>query len=358
MLEPGDILNRDGTNLALWVSLSGMPPDAVLEIVLPVDYARLSLGQLLDAVFPEDDAEQLVVEGMLDVAENPDLPDIYDCFLPVIDQHRSGLCYLKLTAAGGRAVELSDIAADLLQPDPAGSPTGSVDIPAHLGLELTIEPEYLPLDYAIAQGYADSEKELLAWLQSCTLLYFVDKHEYRLPPLAEISESSPLQSIAAGLCDRGFLAAGPESGCPEITPEGRRFIGALLVETEGYIDRFDVFKDAVWDEDTGSAEFDTGYAEDLRVQVFIAEGLDPVRTVFLLRLYDGTLDEFASTWPELIGDSGFFNQILEPVVNRRQAPDDLLQAIIEDGYAYSEERAELDREERAQAQIARRLRAL
>jgi hypothetical protein len=33
----------------------------------------------------------------------------------------------------------------------------------------------------------------------------------------------------------------------------------------------------------------------LRVQIFIAEGLDPVRTVFLLRLYDGTLDEFAST---------------------------------------------------------------
>ena len=102
MLEPGDILNRDGTNIALWVSRSGMPPDAVLEIALPVDYARLSLGQLLDAVFPEDEADQLVVEGMLDVAENPDLPDIYDCFLPVIDQHRSGLCYLKLTAGGGR----------------------------------------------------------------------------------------------------------------------------------------------------------------------------------------------------------------------------------------------------------------
>ena len=42
--------------------------------------------------------------------------------------------------------------------------------------------------------------------------------------------------------------------------------------------------------------------------------------------------------------------ILEPVVNRRQAPDDLLQAIIEDGYAYSEERS--------QAQIPRWLRAL
>ena len=357
MLEPDGILKQDGTCLALSVSLSGMPPDAVLEIALPGDYARLSLGQLLDAVFPEDEADQLAVEGMLDVAENPDLPDIYDCFLPVIDQYRSGLCYLKLTAGAGRAVELSDIAADLLQPAPADSPTGSVDNPAHLGLELTIEPEYLPLDYAIAQGYADSEEELLAWLQSCTLLYFLDKHEYRLPPLAEISESSPLQSIAAGLFDRGFLASGCETGPPQITPEGRRFIGALLAETEGYIDRFDVFKDALWDEDTDSAEFDTGYGEDLRVQVFITEGLDPVRTVFLLRLYDGTLDEFVATWPQFIGDSTFFNQILEPLVNRSQLPEELLREIVEEGYAYLEEQAEAVREERSQSQIARRLRA-
>ena len=89
---------------------------------------------------------------------------------------------------------------------------------------------------------------------------------------------------------------GPDEPDPlVITPAGRRFIGALLSETEACIDRFDVFKDVLWDSDTGSAEFDTGYGEDLRVQIFIAEGLDPARTVFLLRLYDGTLDEFAST---------------------------------------------------------------
>ena len=346
-----------GLGFALSVSLSGMPPDAVLEIVLPGDYAFLSLGQLLDAIFPEDEAGQLAVEELLDAAENPDLPDIYDCFLPVIDQHHLGLCHFKLTAGAGRAVELSDIAADLLQPAPAGVPAGSVDNPAHLGLALTIEPEYLPLDYAIAQEYADSEEELLAWLQECTLLYFLDKHEYRLPPLAEISESSPLQPIAAGLFDHGFLASGCETGCPEITPEGRRFIGALLSETEACIDRFNVFKDALWDWDTQSTEFDAGYGDDLRVQVFIAEGLDPVRTVFLLRLYDGTLDEFAATWPDLIGDTGFFNKILEPVVNRCQVPEGVIQEIVDDGYAYLEEQAEAIREERSQAQIAGRLQA-
>ncbi len=345
-----------GAGFALLVSLSGMPPDASLEIALPGDYARLSLGQLLDSVFPEDEAGRLAVEEMLDVAENPDLPDIYDCFLPVFDQHRLGLCHFKLTAAGGRAVELSDIAADLLQPAQAGSPTGSVDNPAHLGLELTIEPEYLPLDYAVSQGYAGSADELLAWLQSCTLLYFLDKHEYRLPPLTEMSESSPLQPIAQSLFDREFLASCGETGFPEITGQGRRFIGSLLSETESCIDRFDVFKDALWEEYAESAEFDTGCGDDLRVQVFIAEGLDPVRTVFLLRLYDGTLDEFASTWPELIGDIEFFNKILEPVVNRFEVPEEVIQGVVEDGYACLEERAESAREERIQAQIARRVR--
>ena len=345
-----------GAGFVLWMSLSGMPPDASLEIALPGDYARLSLGQLLDSVFPEDEDGRLAVEEMLDVVENPDLPDIYDCFLPVFDHYRSGLCLLKLTGGVGRPVRLSDIASDLLQPVPAASTKFPGGKSASFGLELTVEPEYRPLDYAVSQGYAGSEDELLVWLQSCTLLYFLDKHEYRLPPLTEMSESSPLQPIAQSLFDREFLAAYGETGFPEITGQGRRFIGALLSETGSCIDRFDVFKDVLWEEDAESAEFDTGCGDDLRVQVFIAEGLDPVRTVFLLRLYDGTLDEFASTWPELIGDIEIFNMILEPVVNRFEVPEEVIQEIVEDGYACLEERAESAREERVQAQIARRLR--
>ena len=351
---------RDGTGLSLSVSLAGLPPDADLQLTLPGDYARVSLGQLLETVFPADEAARQAVEDKLDVGENPDLPDIYDCFLPVIDQHRRGLCSLKLTTGleGSDSIpaQLFDLVSRHWQPPTAGSG----DNPPCSRLALTIEPEYRALDYAVAQGYWESSAELLAWLQTHTLLYFLDKHEYRLPAPVDAGRGAALSDTVENLCHRNLLHAAEDTGAEDtgvyrITPAGRQFIGALLAETESYIDRFDEFKDVFWDEETGAAEFATGYGDDLRVPVFIAEGLDPVRTVFLLRLYDGGLDRFAATWPELIGDAGFFNRILEPVVNRAPAPEELLPAIIEDGYAYTEARDESDRESQVQARIARQV---
>ncbi len=354
---------QDGTGLSLSVSLAGLPKDADLQLTLPgdyADYARVSLGQLLETVFPADEAARQSVEDKLDVGENPDLPDIYDCFLPVIDQHRRGLCSLKLTTGleGSDSIpaQLSDLVSRYWQLTPAGSG----DNPPCSRLALTIEPEYCALDYAVAQGYWENPAELLAWLQTHTLLYFLDKHEYRLPAPVDAGRGVALSDTVENLCHRNLLHAAEDTGAEDtgayrITPAGRQFIGALLAETESYIDRFDEFKDVFWDEETGAAEFDTGYGDDLRVPVFIAEGLDPVRTVFLLRLYDGALDQFAATWPELIGDADFFNRILEPVVNRAHAPEELLPAIIEDGYAYTEAQAESAREAQVQARIARQV---
>ena len=359
--------NRNNADIALSIALRGAPPDAALQFVFRVEHSCTTFAQLLDAVFPEDESAQGAVEQTLDVQENPDLPDIYDLLLPIIEQHRRGLCRLNLAVGGDRPAELFDAIEEYLEP-PSNFHQG---MPGYFGLDLVLVPDYRALEYAEEQGYGEGPEELLGWLRSCTLLYFLDKHEYRLLPPEEGDcpiEGDTLNLIVEDLRFRQFLGHSgdfgsvatnsDELGPLEITPTGRRYIGALLSETEACIDRFDVFKDVLWDPDTDSAEFDTGYGDDLRVQVFIAEGLDPVRTVFLLRLYDGTLDEFKLTWPELIGDPDFFDQILEPVLDRCQAPEELLQAIIEDGYAYAEERAESEREERSQAEIARRLRAL
>ena len=343
-----NLSNPDATPaLALSVSLAGLPADAVLQLTLPADCVGHSLAQLLAALFPpEEPARQAIAEG-LDTAANPDLPDIYDSFLPVFDQYRLGLCQLTLMAAG-RPAQLSDPVAAYLPMAPAGL----------LTLELALCPQYRPLDYAVAQGYAESREELLAWLRECTLLYFLDKHEYPLPARPETANAAALETAAAGLCRQGLLNLSDETGFYEITPGGRRFIGRLLTETEGYIDRFDVFKDTLWDEDWGRAEFDTGRGVDLRAQLFSAEGLDPVRTVFLLRLYDGTLDEFAAAVPALIGDADFFDRLLEPAVNCDLAPEDLLPALLEEGYAYAETQDAAQQERRAQQSIARQVRAL
>ena len=337
-----NLSNPDATPaLALSVSLAGLPADAVLQLTLPSDCAGPSLAQLLAALFPPEEPARQAIADSLDTAANPDLPDIYDCFLPVFDQYRWGLCQLNVTAAG-RPAELSDPVAAYLPIAPAG--------PANL--ELTLSPQYQPLDYAVAQGYAESQDELLAWLRECTLLYFIDKHEYHLPARPETANA------AAGLGRQGLLNLSDETGFYEITPSGRRFIGRLLTETEGYIDRFDVFKDTLWDEDLGRAEFDTGRGVDLRAQLFSTEGLDPVRTVFLLRLYDGTLDEFAAAGPALIGDADFFDRLLEPAVNCDLAPEELLPAILEEGYAYAEAQDAAQQERRAQQSIARQVRAI
>ena len=333
--------------LTLSVSLAGLPADAVLQITLPADCAGPSLAQLLAALFPPEEPARQAIADSLDTAANPDLPDIYDCFLPVFDQYRLGLCQLTLTAAG-RPAEFSDPVAIYLPPAPSS--------PANL--ELTLAPQYRPLDYAVAQGYAASRDELLDWLRECTLLYFLDKHEYPLPARPETANAAVLETAATGLCRQGLLNLSAETGFYEITPGGRRFIGRLLTETESYIDRFDVFKDTLWDEDWGRAEFDTGRGVDLRPQLFSVEGLDPVRTVFLLRLYDGTLDEFAAAGPAFIGDAGFFDRLLEPAVNCDLAPEELLPAILEEGYAYAEAQDAAQQERRAQQSIARQVRAL
>lgn len=334
--------------MTLSVSLAGLPPYAVLQLTLPPASAQQSIAQILAAVFPLDAAARQSVTDDLDTRANPDLPDIYAAFLPVFDRCRLGLCELNLTAAG-RPAELSDQASRYL----------STDLDASPFLELAITPQYRALDYAVAQGYAPGRAELLAWLRECILLYFLDKHEYPLPGRSDATDTpAAITATVDSLCRQGLLDPDAATGLYAITPAGRRFIGALLAETESCIDRFDHFKDVLWDDDLEAAAFDTGRGLDLRAEMFVAEGLNPTRTVFLLRLYDGTLDAYTADWPHLLENDDFFNGILEPVVNRDLAPAELLTAILEDGYTYAQDQAAAERERRHQESIARQVRAI
>ena len=74
-----------------------------------------------------------------------------------------------------------------------------------------------------------------------------------------------------------------------------------------------------------------------------------------MRLYDGTLDDFISTWTSLIHREEFFDGILEPVVNRYDVEEALMGWIMENGYSYLEEQEEKARELEAQKEIMRRV---
>lgn len=343
-----------GITVSVWTDQ--LPPDTALHVNLPAGNSGLTLRRLLDRLLPPDAAGQSEAAARLDWRDNPDLPACYAVLLTLAEQWRAGLCRLALaTGRGwGRPAHPDDTVGAHLRPTPLCRRAGGR---SDADLMLTMLPAYRPLDWAVARGYAADRHELLDWMQSCALLYFVDKHGCAVPPASDLSDSDPRRPVVSGLYRRRCLRPAADGDGAEVAPAGRQLIGSLLAETEALIDSFDLFKDARWNQDEQAAEFDTGRGADLRVEAIMAEGLDPVRAVFLLRLYDGTLDPYADQWQRLVGDPACFDRLLEPVVNRAMPPppDAVLTAIMEDGFALLESRAEVAADRLAQAEIQRRL---
>ena len=339
-----------------------MSPDDSLVVELPGDFLAGSVAQLLDCVFPADEEGRRLISERFDLRANPDLPDIYAVFLAACDEWRDWRCALSVSA-GREPVALDAPAAGLLRP--------AEDAPA---LQLRLEQEYRALDYAVRHGFWASRGELLGWMRAMVALYFLDKHEVTLAAPPPLSGGPALAQALHDLETQGLIAAAPPpenlplpsgEGWGEgvagdaayaITAEGRRFIASLLTETESYIDQYDHYQDTLADAEGHAVEFGAGRGVDLRVETFLAEGLEPVRTVFLLRLYDGTLDSRLRDWTEAIETEALFEGLLEPVVNRHSAPPETLAAIIEQGQDWLDAQREQARREQDDRNLLRQAR--
>ena len=317
---------------------------------LPPAMSRLTVGGLLDEVFSEEDAAQLRFLSALDIQANPDLPAIYEELLDIFAQWRRDDCTLRFLARHGPQVRLADrveVHVNYLPPQRgkhAADPT----------LDLAIEQTH-----DVLGRFADWEGgngALMRWLQRQTFLYFMDKHRFRLSVDPSDKLSRGLLPIANELTSRGLIAGSEESGVYEATDEGGELIQRMVAEAESYIDRFDLFGDTLLEPDE-EVEFGTGIGEDLRVQVYGSEGVDPVRAVFLLLLYDSTLDAYSETWQEAIHEEEFFNELLSPVLDHARVDDDLIGLVIESGYAHSEELAEAEEERAFEQDVLRRVRS-
>ena len=350
-LGPNVVVGAE-SSLDLQVSLGDMDLEDAFLITVPPELRRLPLGDLLRDVFPEDEALQAETLAALDGGANPDLPDLYQELLDIFDQWRGGHCTLRFFANHGPQLELYQPVAQHL------SQRLSFDLDrAEMGhplLDLVIEQSYDVLAWFAEAG--GDKAELMDWLRGSTLLYFIDKHRYQFGADSSEVLDRRLLPIACKLEADGFIDPNEESRSYEIADQGRQLLGQVIAETESYIDRFDVFSDVAHDPETQSIEFGTGRGEDLRVQVYESEGLDPIRVVFLLRLYDSTLDSYANAWREDVHREAFFDEILRPVLDHPRVDEELLEWIIESGYAHNEEAAEEDRERAFREEALRRVR--
>lgn len=355
----------DEAPFTLQAYLAGMAPDNLIRLELPGECRRLSLSDLLDRAFPESPEERQEIAAQFDPGTckyraNPDLPEIYAVFLAACDEWRDWRCALRATSADGADVDLSAPVSRLVATD--------TDSPL---LALRLEQQYRALEYAVRHGFWPDRWALLYWMRSLTALYFLDKHEVALHPGSLPESAFALRDALASLQSQGLIAATPPENpsLPEgedqdedvpgdaapysITLLGRRFIAGLLTETESLIDQYDHYKDTVVDLDREAAEFDTGRGADLRVAAFLAEGLDPIRAVFLLRLYDGAFDHRLRDWQDAIEGEEFYEGILEPVVNRDGATPEAMELVIESGLSWLEEQQEQARREAAEQEILR-----
>ena len=332
------------------VSLRDANPEDAFPIELPSHLSRLTIADLLNDVFPEEERERAELLAKADVRANPDLPELYIELVRAFDLWRDGDCTLRFFT-DTREVGLVDRVADHLRTGSSINRDG-VSLPV---LDLAIEQRFEVLSWFEWQG--GDKAELLQWLRSCTLLYFIDKHGFRL----QVSTTDELERRTLPMADEleseGLAAPSDESGFYEITGDGRRFLGHLISETESYIEQYDVFNDVLYDVETLSVRFGTGHGEDLRVEVFKSEGIDPIRAVFLLRLYDSSLDAESDRWHERIHLDDFFDELLRPVLDHPRLGEDALGWIIESGFARNEEQAEEARRREVRERTLKRIRS-
>ena len=175
------------------------------------------------------------------------------------------------------------------------------------------------------------------------------------PPVEDSENGAQLSMVIEDLRNRKYIAAGTGNQVYEITEIGRDYLGHLIRETESYIRHYDVFRDVLIDTSEDAVDFETGEGLDLRVQVYDHEGMDLVRVVFLIRMYDGTFDALKESWQDDIADEAFFNDILLPVLDHDIVDNETIEQVIESGRAYIEERAESEKERDLRRDATRRL---
>ena len=334
----------------LRVTLGDMGLEDAFRLRLPPAMSSLTVGDLLDEVFSEEDAAQLRFSSALDIQANPDLPEMYDELLDIFAQWRRGDCTLRFFDRHGSQVRRADRVEDHVNFGVSQRGEHAVDSTLDLAIEQTHDVLGRSADWGGGDG------ALMRWLQRRTFLYFMDKHRFRLSVDPSDRLSRGLLPIANELASRGLIAGSGESAVYEPTDGGKELIQRMVVEAESYIERFDLFSDTLLEPDE-EVEFGTGIGEDLRVQVYGSEGVDPVRAVFLLLLYDSTLDAYSETWREAVHKEEFFNELLSPVLDHASVDDELIGLVIESGYAHSEELSEAAEERAFEQDVLRRVRS-
>jgi hypothetical protein len=261
--------------------------------------AKHAAAEVFFMVVGHERPEALVSQGVLDAA---DLDALVGLQRLIFDKDAEGLFIRDgvTIAQAGREV---DPDAPLATYMPGGSATLTVQAPNAAAAEPT-------------------QHEQLARYAHMALL-----HHTAVGPRLDVTKDYP--SLAGAIAEaerKGEIEIDVPTATYALTPVGRRTHQTWLDEAQELIKRFDVYGDVLVD-GAGTASFDSGMGEDLRVPMFELAGVDPFRARFLLGLNDGEWNG-APLWWNDVTDPAWYAEVFGPIESAPSV-DDLGRAKLE-----------------------------
>lgn len=326
--QPDDLFRYLNEPFDVRVTVLDERPDVGLWATMDADDVNRPIGDLLDEFVIGSTREQteFIREKMLELEEFPHLSDALDRVADIWHRYRAGEADVDICINNGPDdISLDDSAYQ--QMCTCVWRDGSWD---YMLLDIVLEPSELTL----AGMLGARKQEFLLWMQGLIALYKFDTDSTVEKLLRKHSE-------AEGAREQLFhhnLVAKDERGRLAITQQGRRAIGRLLDEQDELEALYDIYRDVVIrpSGESFKAEFGTLSGADYRVAVFEHEELDPFRSVFLLTLMSGELDEElqGKRWIDLINDDRFYEGILAPAVDHAVLEEEKLAELVAQGAQY------------------------
>jgi hypothetical protein len=301
---PSDIGDYAGTDFDLRITFGDDPLETAFWVTVPGKAEGLPLREVFRQYLlgaSREDRERITAN--LDTESNPDLPTLYLAVRRAFDDMQKGKAIVRFHMNKGPA----DVSLD----DPAmrhfsRAYSKEYDLDYRL-LDLVLDVTDLPRLTVTPQQQAEQTREFRLIL----LLYLMDRYGQDFIFEGQDLDTTGIEAVADWAVTKGWLDLSAKDVRGEYKPvysrtqEGNKLLLALVRETDDLIKNYDQFGDVTLTEEP--PRFQTGRGEDLRIWVYQAENVDPLRAAFLMNIENGIYDH---TWRQVFRDDAFYRELL------------------------------------------------
>ncbi len=342
---PSDIHDYDGTDFDLRITFGDDPLDDAFWVTMPGAAETLTLGQMIELhLLGRSREERAAIMERLDTDANPDLPEMYLAIRRAFDDQTKGEAVLRFHINKGPS--------DIKLEEPVSrhfsrAYSRRFDFDYRL-IDLVLDVQ----EIAGASIPPEKQAELKRGLRLLLLLYLMDRYRQDFVFEGRAFDTVGVEQVADWAVMQGYLDLSAKQvgrdykGVYARTEAGTKLVRGVVRETDELIRKYDHFADVTLDDEPPL--FRTGRGDDLRLWVYQAEGLEPLRGAFLMNLENGYYDK---DWQRVFQDDAWFRELLTIAGAPCPVPAQKLERIIRAGRAW----AEHNRDNRARATRAAEL---